>query len=63
MAEYNYPIFDGSPAQGDFDAFTNQPHVGEKAPDGILTDMDGNPVALSSLWRANHLMVEFGSFT
>jgi hypothetical protein len=39
------------------------PHVGERAPDGALTDLDGATVALSSLWRDAHLMIEFGSYT
>jgi hypothetical protein len=60
IAAYNYAIFRG---EEDFDAFAGRPHAGERAPDIILTDLDGNEVALSSLWRANHLVLEFGSYT
>jgi hypothetical protein len=57
---YNYAIFRG---EEDFGAFAGRPHAGERAPDITLTDLDGNAVALSSLWRANHLVLEFGSYT
>ena len=60
IAAYNYAIFRG---EEDFDAFAGRPHAGERAPDITLTDLDGNTVALSSLWRANHLVLEFGSYT
>jgi hypothetical protein len=60
LATYNYAIFRG---EEDFDAFAGRPHAGERAPDIILTDLDGNAVALSSLWRADHLVLEFGSYT
>jgi len=62
-ADYNYAVFRG---EEDFAAFTGPPHVGERAPDAELTDLDapdGPPVALSALWRANHLVLEFGSYT
>jgi hypothetical protein len=57
---YNYAIFRG---EEDFEAFTGRPHVGERAPDIILTDLEGNLVALSELWRGSHLVMEFGSYT
>jgi hypothetical protein len=60
IAAYNYAIFRG---EEDFDAFADRPHAGERAPDISLTDLEGNAVALSSLWRANHLVLEFGSYT
>lgn len=59
-SEYNYDVFRG---EEDFDAFTGKPHVGERAPDGALTDLEGQTVALSDLWRASHLLLEFGSYT
>jgi hypothetical protein len=59
-SRYNYDIFRG---EGDFDAFTLRPHVGEHAPDATLTDLDGQPVSLSSLWREHALVMEFGSYT
>jgi hypothetical protein len=60
IAAYNYAIFRG---EEDFDSFAGRPHAGERAPDITLTDLDGNAVAVSSLWRANHLVLEFGSYT
>jgi hypothetical protein len=60
---YNYAVFDGGPAQGDFDAFTGAPHVGTHAPDGSLATLDGDTVTLASLWTGSHLMLEFGSYT
>ncbi len=57
---YNYAVFEG---QGEFDAFMGPPHVGERAPDCALTDLDGNGVALSALWRERHVVMEFGSYT
>lgn len=62
-AEYNYAVFTGDESQGDFAAFMGRPHVGEKMPDGVLTRLDGGePVALASLWRDSHLVLEFGSY-
>jgi hypothetical protein len=58
--DYNYDVFRG---QGDFDAFMGRPHAGERAPDGTLIDLEGQPAALSDLWRESHLMLEFGSYT
>ena len=61
---YNYVRFDGSPAQGDFDAFMGGPHVGERAPDGTLTELDGGAmVRLSDVWQGSDLLLEFGSYT
>lgn len=60
---YNYARFDGSPAQGDFAAFPGHLHVGERAPDATLTDLDGGEVTLSALWQTSHLLLEFGSYT
>jgi hypothetical protein len=60
IAVYNYAIFRG---EEDFAAFAGRPHVGERAPDTTLTDLDGNAVTLSSLLRSNHLVLEFGSYT
>jgi hypothetical protein len=58
--EYNYPTFLG---EEDCDGFMGRPHVGERAPDGTLSDLEGRTVALSDLWRQSHLMLEFGSYT
>ena len=60
LAAYNYAIFRG---EEDFDAFAGRPHAGERAPDITLTDLEEKAITLSSLWRANHLVLEFGSYT
>jgi hypothetical protein len=60
-AQYNYAIFRGDAE--DWEAFMGHPHAGELTPDATLTDLDGAPVALSSLWTERHLVLEFGSYT
>lgn len=60
---YNYSVFDGGPAQGDFEAFCGAPHVGDRAPDAMLTTLDGEAIPLATLWAGSHLMLEFGSYT
>jgi hypothetical protein len=59
-SDYNYAVFTG---QEPFAELLATPHVGQKAPDCTLAVLDGERVALSSLWRASHLMLEFGSYT
>ena len=59
--DYNYAVFTG---EEDFDSFMGQPHVGARAPEITLLDLEsGAPVALADLWRERHLMIEFGSYT
>jgi hypothetical protein len=59
--DYNYAVFTGAE---DFAGFMGQPHVGERAPDITLTDLEsGALVALAELWRERHLVLEFGSYT
>jgi hypothetical protein len=59
--DYNYNVFRG---EEDFEGFMGRPHVGERAPDCTLTDAaSGEEIALSSLWRTSHLVLEFGSYT
>ena len=60
---YNYAVFDGGPAQGDFDAFTTTTHVGARAPDASIATLAGGTVTLASLWAATHVVMEFGSYT
>ncbi len=59
---YNYAVFRG---EEDWEAFTGHPHVGERAPDYTLADLDapGESVSLAALWRERHLVLEFGSYT
>ena len=60
LLAYNYADFRGDE---DWDGFMARLHAGEKAPDATLTDLDGNTVMLSSLWRTANLLLEFGSYT
>jgi hypothetical protein len=64
---YNYERFDEYVESGvderEFGAFPNMLHVGERAPDGELTVLDGERVRLSELWRERGIVLEFGSFT
>lgn len=67
VAAYNYERFDVYVETGEdereFGAFPNVLHAGERAPDGELTALDGEPVTLSELWRQQGVVLEFGSFT
>lgn len=64
---YNYERFDdyveSGVDEGEFGAFPNLLHAGERAPDGELTLLDGERVCLSELWRERGVVLEFGSFT
>lgn len=68
MSGYNYEHFDAYVESGEdeqeFGAFPNVLHAGERAPDGKLTVLGGEPVRLSDLWRQRGgVVLEFGSFT
>ena len=63
LTAYNYADFVG---QGDFDPdeWARLPRAGTRAPDCTLIDLDtGAPVALSTLWRSSHVVLELGSYT
>ena len=67
MGAYNYDRFDLYVETGEdeweFGAFPNALHAGERAPDGVLTTLDGENVRLADLWRSAGVVLEFGSFT
>lgn len=67
VADYNYEHFDAYVESGEdereFGAFTGMLHAGERAPDGLLTRLDGDETRLSELWAERGLVLEFGSFT
>lgn len=67
MPTYNYERFDLYVESGEdvreFGAFPNTLHAGERAPDGVLTILDGERVRLSDLWANTGVVLEFGSFT
>lgn len=67
MSSYNYERFDAYVETGEdgheFGSFPNALHAGERAPDGELTQLDGDRVRLSGLWRSRGVVLEFGSFT
>ena len=65
---YNYEFFDRYVESGEdeeeFGSFMDRLHVGEAAPTGTLTDLaTGEDVELADLWRRQHTVMEFGSFT
>lgn len=65
---YNYPTFDGYVRTGaddrEFAAWPDLMHVGQRAPEIAGTVLDsGEQLALSSIWRRQTVVVEFGSFT
>jgi len=67
MSGYNYATFDGYVASGDdqreFAAWPNLLHAADAAPEIAGTLLDGNQLALSSVWKRRTTVVEFGSFT
>ena len=62
---YNYQHFElDDEEMADFENFKSHLNVGEAAPEGTLTDAhSGEQVSLSELWKRNHVVMEFGSFT
>jgi hypothetical protein len=64
MSEYNYVHFDMVAERPKFAGFADILHVGERAPDFALEDLDtGEPVRLQDLWSEGLVVAEFGSFT
>lgn len=64
MSEYNYAIFDMVAERPHQTAFPGFLHVGERAPDFPLEDLDtGETVRLKDLWSEGLVVAEFGSFT
>ena len=62
---YNYAHFTlGDEDTADFENFPSHLRVGDAAPDATLIDAkSGEEVQLSALWKREHLLIEFGSFT
>ena len=64
MSDYNYSEFDMMAERPNFDRFPANLHVGERAPDFALEDLDsGEAVNLKDVWSEGVTVVEFGSFT
>jgi len=64
MSDYNYAHFDMMAERPNFERFAGMLHVGERAPDFPLEDLDsGGTVSLRDLWAEGPVVVEFGSFT
>ena len=64
MSGYNYEIFDMQAHQPNFEGFVGNLHVGERAPDFPLEDLEsGETVRLKDLWSKGLVIAEFGSFT
>ena len=64
MSEYNYAEFDMPAEMPNFQNFPSALHVGERAPDFALEDLEtGETVNLNDLWSDGPVVAEFGSFT
>ncbi len=64
MRDYNYDVFDMQAERPHQEAFLANLHVGERAPDFALEDLDsGETVRLKDLWSKGLVIAEFGSFT
>jgi hypothetical protein len=60
---YNYEHFPQDLDGALFAAFRSGLRVGEPAPEGHATRLDGAQVRLSEYWRACPVIIEFGSVT
>jgi hypothetical protein len=61
VESYNYAVFEGTES---FLPFRTVLHVGDRAPDGQLIELNsGQPVRLSDCWRDQDVLIEFGSLT
>ena len=64
MDDYNYSVFDMAREMPVFEAFRNSRHVGERPPSFPVEDLaTGEQIELSSLWKKDVAIIEFGSFT
>jgi hypothetical protein len=67
VSVYNYENFDAYVASGDeqreFGAWPDLLHAGEASPEIAGRLLDGDQLALSSVWKRRTVVVEFGSFT
>ena len=64
MSKYNYDVFNMPAELPHFEGFVGHLHVGERAPDFPLEDLDsGATVRLKDLWSKGLVIAEFGSFT
>lgn len=64
MSDYNYSVFDMMSERPNFDKFSANLHVGERAPDFALEDLEtGDAASLKDIWSQGVTVVEFGSFT
>ncbi len=63
-SNYNYASFPLDMDGQDFEGFSKLMQAGERAPDGTVTDArTGERLSLSSLWKSQALVVEFGSLS
>lgn len=64
MSEYNYSSFDIRIEGKPFGPFRDNLHVGDRAPDFPLEDLEtGDTVQMKDLWAEGPVIMEFGSFT
>ena len=64
MSDYNYSVFDMEREMPVFEIFPKTLHVGERAPNPQLQELEsGEMVSLRSLASGGVAVIEFGSFT
>lgn len=64
MSDYNYAEFDMPSEMPNFQKFPSILHVGERAPDFALEDLEtGETVNIKDLCSDGLVVAEFGSFT
>jgi hypothetical protein len=64
MNDYNYVYFDSAAGRPDFEGFSDNLHVGERAPDFPLQDLNtGEKTSLKDYWSKGVVVAEWGSFT
>ena len=64
MRDYNDSTCDMAAEDPFFAAFPDRLHVGERAPEAVLEDLEtGEPISLRSLASTGVAILEFGSFT
>ena len=64
MVDYNYSTFDIKIENKPFGKFLNMLHVGERALDFPLEDIEtGDMVQMKDLWATGPVVIEFGSYT
>lgn len=59
---YNHDSYTACSSELEFEEFKAKAHVGEKAPDFALSDLQGRGVSLAD-FHGSYLVMDFGSIT